>query len=80
LAISRKAQAFIVDLPEAARKKIKEAVTRIVAGDMAGLDIRRLKPHPHDYRLRVGRVRILFNCDPDRLFIYKAGYRGDVYK
>lgn len=80
LVISRKAQAFIMALPETARKKIKEAVTRIVAGDMTGLDIKRLRPHPHDYRLRVGGVRILFTSDAERLFVYKAGYRGDIYK
>ncbi len=69
-----------MSLPEAMRKKIKEAMTRLVAGDVRGLDIKRLKPHPHDFRLRVGGVRILFSSDAQRLFVYKAGYRGDVYK
>ncbi|NDY55692.1 hypothetical protein G3N56_02910 [Desulfovibrio sulfodismutans] len=80
LVIGRKAQAFIVALPDAQRAKIKQAVSRLVAGDVQGLDIKKLKPHPHDYRLRIGGVRILFTSDAEKLFIYKAGYRGDVYK
>ncbi|QLA19032.1 type II toxin-antitoxin system RelE family toxin [Desulfolutivibrio sulfoxidireducens] len=80
LVIGKKAQEFIVSLPEAMRKKIKRAVTRLIAGDVQGLDIKRLKPHPNDYRLRIGGVRILFSSDTQRLFVYKAGYRGDVYK
>lgn len=78
--IAKKANAFILALPEAQRKKIKEAVSRLLAGDYEGLDIKRLQPHPHDFRLRVGGVRILFTADAQRLFIYKAGFRGDVYK
>lgn len=51
-----------------------------MAGDFQGLDIRKLEPHPHDFRLRVGKIRILFTSDDERLFIFKAGYRGDFYK
>jgi mRNA interferase RelE/StbE len=36
LVIGKKAQEFIVSLPEAMRKKIKEAMTRLVAGDVRG--------------------------------------------
>jgi len=80
LIISKKANAFILSLPESQRKKIKEAVTRLLAGDFEGLDIKKLQPHPHDFRLRVGGVRILFASEPERLFIFKAGFRGDIYK
>ncbi|QAZ69419.1 type II toxin-antitoxin system RelE family toxin [Solidesulfovibrio carbinolicus] len=80
LVISKKANAFILSMPEAQRRKIKEAVSRLLASDFDGLDIKRLQPHPHDFRLRVGGVRILFPSEPERLFIFKAGLRGDVYK
>lgn len=29
---------------------------------------------------RIGKVRVLFTADPDRLFIFRAGFRGSVYK
>lgn len=80
LAISRQAQKFILSLPPAIRARIREAVSRILAGDFANLDIKRLEPHPHDFRLRMGKIRILFTADKERLFIFRAGFRGGVYK
>lgn len=80
LVISRQAQKFILSLPAGVRARIREAVTRILAGDFSDLDIKRLEPHPHDFRLRVGKVRVLFTADQDRLFIFRAGFRGGVYK
>lgn len=80
LVISRQAQKFILSLPAGVRARIREAVTRILAGDFVGLDIKRLEPHPHDFRLRIGKVRVLFTADSERLFIFRAGFRGGVYK
>lgn len=80
LAISKQANGFILSLPANQRQKIKQAVERLLAGDFEGLDIKKLQPHPHDFRLRVGGVRVLFTSEPVRLFIFKAGFRGDVYK
>ena len=80
LAISRQANGFILSLPVNQRQKIKQAVERLLTGDFNGLDVKKLHPHPHDFRLRVGSVRILFTSQQDRLFIFKAGFRGDVYR
>jgi mRNA interferase RelE/StbE len=78
--ISRRAQAFILSLPENLRQKIKAAMERIILGDFTGLDVKKLTGHPQDYRLRVGRVRILFTLDGDRLLVYRAAFRGEAYK
>ena len=59
---------------------MKQAVERLITNDLAGLDIKRLLPHPHEFRLRVGKVRVLFKSTKDQLFIFKAHYRGRVYK
>lgn len=59
---------------------IKQAVERLPIGDFEGLDIQKLQPHPHDFRLRVGGIRMLFTSEPRRQFIFQAGLRGDVYK
>lgn len=80
LLISKQANGFIRSLPANQRQKIKQAVERILDGDFVGLDIKKLQPHPHDFRLRVGNVRVLFTSEPERLFLFKAGFRGDVYK
>ncbi len=80
LKISRQANKFIISLPEKQRKAVKESVSRLIAEGFADLDIRRLLPYPHEFRLRVGKVRILFRYADDEIFIFKAHYRGSVYK
>lgn len=80
LRISTQAQKFILSLPSKQRTRIREAVEKLLRGDFAGLDVKKLAPHPRDYRLRIGTVRILFHADASLLFIFKAGYRGGVYK
>ena len=79
--ISKKAHKFIKSLPENQRRPVKRAVSKLIASDdISTLDIKRLAPHPNEFRLRVGKIRILFRADKDMLFIFKAGFRGDVYK
>lgn len=78
--ISRKADQFIQSLPEKLRLRIKDAVGCLIKGDVNHLDIKSLTNHPHEYRLRVGRTRILFHADKELLFIYKVGFRGGIYK
>ena len=78
--ISRKADQFIQSLSVKMRRRIKEAIDCLIQGDINNLDIRSLSPYPHEYRLRVGKIRILFRADRELLFIFKAGFRGDIYK
>lgn len=80
LRISRQADKFIRSLSDKEREAVKKAVERLISGDLEGLDIARLLPYPKEYRLRVGRIRVLFESTTDRLFIFKAEYRGTVYK
>ena len=78
--ISKKADKFIKSLPDDIRKEVKEAVSNLITGGFQNLDIKRLPPYPHEYRLRVGKIRLLFKSERGLLFIFKAGFRGDVYK
>ena len=78
--ISSKANKFIKALPKAKREKIKEAVCYLVENQTEHLNIRRLMPYPKEFRLKVDDVRLLFRADRELLFIFKAGYRKDIYK
>jgi mRNA interferase RelE/StbE len=80
LLISRQADKFILALPDKERKAVKDAIGKLVSGDTQGLDIVRLMPYPKEYRLRIGQVRVLFQASKETLFIFKAEYRGTVYK
>lgn len=78
--ISSKANKFIKSLPKAKREKIKYAVELLIGNQTEHLDIKRLMPYPKEFRLRVDNVRLLFRSDKDILFIFKAGYRKNIYK
>ena len=78
--ISRQANDFIKFLPDKRRKAVKKAIGKLIDNDLAGLDIKRLLPHPHEFRLRVGKARVLFKSTSEQLFIFKAHYRGQAYK
>jgi len=80
LKISKKANKFIVSLPKRERRSVKEAIEKLINNDTEALDIKRLLPYPKEFRLRVGNIRILFRSTKEQLFIFKAGYRGDIYK
>lgn len=78
--ISRQADEFIKSLPNKRRKAVKNAINKLINNDLAGLDIKRLLPYPHEFRLRIGKVRVLFRSTKEQLFIFKAHYRGQAYK
>jgi len=78
--ISSNAHKFIKSLPSAKRKKIKEAVRCLMENTTDNLNIKRLLPHPKEFRLKVNDVRLLFRSDKEMLFIFKAGYRKNIYR
>jgi len=45
-------------------------------------DIKPLKGKENQYRLRVGKMRFLYELKHDQIIIYffRGGFRGDVYK
>jgi mRNA interferase RelE/StbE len=78
--ISRKADKFIHGLPDRKREAVKKAVKLLIKNETETLDIKKLLPYPKEYRLRVDDIRILFHATDEELFIFKAGYRGQVYR
>jgi len=59
---------------------IGELLMRIVKGELKGLDIEKLKGHKDLYRLRKGKIRIIFQQFNDRHIPVFIEYRGKVYK
>jgi mRNA-degrading endonuclease RelE of RelBE toxin-antitoxin system len=73
--ISSKANKFIKSLPAVKRAKIKKTVESLIKNETENLNIKRLLPHPKEFRLRVDDVRLLFKSDKEMLFIFKAIYK-----
>jgi len=43
-------------------------------------DVKKLTKHTHEYRLRVGDWRILFETEINKIVIYKIKHRRDAYR
>ncbi|OHA15992.1 MAG: hypothetical protein A3G52_04630 [Candidatus Taylorbacteria bacterium RIFCSPLOWO2_12_FULL_43_20] len=52
---------FLLKLDKKTREAIKEIMTLIILGDLSGLDIKKLKGFETRYRVRVGRIRVVFD-------------------
>ena len=71
---SKQADAYLDGQTEKQAERIRKAVNDLPSGDvkkLIGID---------GYRLRVGKVRILFKRDGDAIHVIKIDNRGDVYK
>jgi mRNA interferase RelE/StbE len=68
------------DLKSIDRNEVRRVVNKIEAmqEDLAG-DVKRLTNFTHEYRLRVGRYRVLFELDGDQVVIYRVSHRKDAY-
>lgn len=59
-----RARKQIKKIPQNFRNAIIESIDQLVAfPECDGLDIIRLKKHRYDYRMRIGRYRVLFDHD-----------------
>jgi len=62
------------------RVKVIDKVSSLDIPPPTVLDVRSIAGVDGYYRLRVGKIRIIFEREKDVIWIRKVGYRGDVYK
>ncbi len=65
------------------RIKVLDVVAEIAEAPFDNqYDIKKMKGIEDHYRIRIGKVRFLYQLKNNELIIYfyKAGYRGDIYK
>lgn len=72
---SKNAAKHINQLDKQMKKRVKQAIEKLPAGD-----IRKLVGYKTDYRLRVGDYRILFSRKFDTITIKDVLPRGKAYK
>jgi len=83
------AMRYIVELKPRAIKDLKSIIlidrTRLLDGierlenDLEG-DVKRLTDFTPEFRLRVGRYRVLFEVQGQRVIVYRVMHRRDVYR
>ena len=71
----KEAAKHINRLDKATKQRVKQAIDRLPDGD-----VRKLQGFLNDYRLRVGKLRILFSIEENMILIKDVLPRGQAYK
>jgi mRNA interferase RelE/StbE len=72
---SKKAEKYIASLPPRIALNILDRIQKIPKGDIKPLSGRK-----GEYRLRVGKYRIIFFIENEDIYIVTIDIRGDIYK
>lgn len=72
-----KVQKFIRKLSKSEAERVFDVIKRIQAGELSALDVHKLKGDSDRYRVRLGRVRILFTKISTRNEITRVEFRSD---
>jgi len=75
--MSDKIQKFLAALEPKQFTVIQALLHRIVTGNLAGLDVKKMAGKQNEFRVRKGKIRIVFDQDRNILDI---DYRGNIYK
>jgi len=70
---------FLRRLPKDLQERVLAAVRKIEAGDLKGLDLKKMSGYVHRYRCRVGKLRIVFAMTSHGNFVLDIDFRGGVY-
>ncbi|MDP2789283.1 MAG: hypothetical protein Q8O46_04570 [bacterium] len=68
---------FLFKLDKKTRLVVEKVMLLIVSGDVAVLDVKKLKGNKSIYRARVGRIRIVFEQTKGGNKIQDISYRDD---
>ena len=68
---------FLFKLDNKTREVVKEAISLIQRGDISMLDIKKLKGTKERYRVRLGRIRVIFDKTKNGNQLQDISYRDD---
>lgn len=72
---------FLAKLDPERRERVLAILLRVRSGDFHGLNFRKLKEAGPLYRVRVGKVRIIFAMDTNGIRLVDIDFRNDnTYK
>jgi mRNA interferase RelE/StbE len=72
---SKKTEKYLASLPPRTALNILDRIQKIPKGD-----IKPLAGRKGEYRLRVGKYRIIFFIEEENIYVVKLDTRGDIYK
>jgi mRNA interferase RelE/StbE len=74
---SNRARRDLDGLPAAEAKRIVDRLTAMAGGSAS--DVKKLRGH-NEYRLRVGKYRVLFDRTGNDIIVQRVAHRKDVYR
>lgn len=80
---SKKVMKFLDKLDEKIYQRIRLKLLLLQKNPFdTSLDVKKMKNLENTYRLRIGKIRILYKIYKDKIliFVFNIGYRGNVYK
>jgi mRNA interferase RelE/StbE len=88
LKFSKNAARFLAEISTNNQQRLKEKLKMLLfaveengAIPFRELDIKNLKGEWKGYqRMRVGKIRVIFQINTDELLVYEIDFRGDIYK
>ncbi|PID84297.1 hypothetical protein CSB09_01605 [Candidatus Gracilibacteria bacterium] len=75
-----KIQKFLKKLSAKEIQILLYLLEKIKAGDTNDLDTKKLRGRENLYRVRKGKIRIIFRKEREKLIIIDVNYRGGAYK
>ncbi len=81
IVFSKSAEKFLKTLDKSARQRVITKIKELCTNS-ENLDIKKLKSRRALYRLRVGRFRVIYTIESERLVIYivGVGHRKNIYQ
>lgn len=70
---------FIEYLNEKTKLKLKAKLLALKENPFATKDVKKMKGMENLYRLRMGKIRIVYTIISGDIVITSIGYRGDIY-
>ena len=77
--LSKQAEKFLKKQTKKTQIKVIEMIEKI-PNQSHELDIKPYQGNDADYRLKFGKIRVLYDEEGNIIDIIRIGYRGDVYK
>ncbi len=72
---------FLQKLTKSEREKIITLLRKLIEGDLSGLDIKKLKGLEGIFRVRAGRIRIIYRALATGVEVLQVGFRSeDTYR
>jgi mRNA interferase RelE/StbE len=78
--IEKKAEKELEDIENKFRKLVLKRLKTLEKGFLRELDIKKLKGFENHYRLRVGKFRILFYLEGNKIIVYRIAPREVAYE